>query len=311
MRIRVFTAPRMAEAMAMVRSELGADAVILGSRRTSGGVEVTAALETEEPVVAVPPLAVPPAAPAAAAPSGVVARHGIPPKLAARLEGGSLSALLAQNLRFGPLPDPALGKPLMLVGPPGAGKSLTCAKLAARAVLRGGGGGAPLVVTTDGQRAGATEQLAAFTRVLGAPLASAPDPGALAAAVARRGERQPVLIDTAGCDPFDPGQAPSLLALARASGADIVLVLPAGLDPGESADLARAFAVLGARHLLPTRLDAARRLGGVVAAAAAGLVLTEAGTGSGVADGLTLLSPEWLARRLEQGWLASQQEASP
>ena len=44
MRIRVFTAPRMAEAMAMVRSELGADAVILGSRRTSSGVEVTAAL---------------------------------------------------------------------------------------------------------------------------------------------------------------------------------------------------------------------------------------------------------------------------
>ena len=52
MRIRVFTAPRMAEAMAMVRSELGADAVILGSRRTAGGVEVTAALETPEPAQA-------------------------------------------------------------------------------------------------------------------------------------------------------------------------------------------------------------------------------------------------------------------
>ena len=77
------------------------------------------------------------------------------------------------------------------------------------------------------------------------------------------------------------------------------------------ADLARAFAVLGARHLLPTRLDAARRLGGVVSAAAeAGLALTEAGTGPGVADGLSPLSPEWLARRLEQGWSAPQQEAS-
>jgi flagellar biosynthesis protein FlhF len=168
------------------------------------------------------------------------------------------------------------------------------------------------VVTTDGQRAGATEQLAAFTRVLGAPLVSAPDPAALAAAAARPGERRPVLIDTAGCDPFDPEQAAALLALARASGAAVVLVLPAGLDAAESADLARAFAVLGARHLLPTRLDAARRLGGVVAAAAdAGLVLTEAGTGPGVADGLSPLSPEWLARRLEQGWSAPQpQEVS-
>ena len=312
MRIRVFTAPRMAEAMAMVRSELGADAVILGTRRTSAGVEVTAALEAPEPVVmhaAVPP---PPtiAAPATA-PPGVLARHGVPPKLAARLEGGPLSALLAQALRFGPLPD-ATARPLLLAGPCGAGKSLTCAKLAARTVLRGGGGGvAPLVVTADGQRAGATEQLAAFTRVLGAPLVSAPDPVAVAAAVARRAERQPVLIDTAGCDPFDPEQAASLLALARASGADIVLVLPAGLDAAESADLARAFAVLGARRLLPTHLDAARRLGGVVAAAAAvGLPLTEAGTGPGVADGLTPLSPEWLAQRLEQGWSAPQEVSS-
>src|SRR4029453_8276399 len=104
--------------------------------------------------------------------------------------------------------------------------------------------------------------LAAFTRVLNAPLVTASDAAALGAAVARRRERQPVLIDTAGCDPFDSVTAASLLALARASGADIVAVLPAGLDAQESADLARAFAVLGARHLLPTRLDAARRLGG-------------------------------------------------
>jgi len=332
MRIRVFSAPRMAEVMAMVRSELGADAVILGSRRTSAGVEVTAALEAPEPFAAPPPSAppafvappstapVPPThgphatvAPAGAAPSpapsaraGVLARHGVPPRLAAQLDGAPLPAALAGRLGFGPLPD-AAARPLLLAGPCGAGKSLTCAKLAARAVLRGGA--APLVVTTDNQRAGATEQLAAFARVLNLPLVSAPDPAALAAAVARRGERRPVLIDTAGCDPFDPGQAASLLALARASGAAIALVLPAGLDAQESADLARAFAVLGARHLLPTRLDAARRLGGVVAAAAAGLSLTEAGTGPGVADGLHPLSPEWLARRLEQGWSAPQQEA--
>ena len=353
MRIRVFTAPRMAEAMAMVRSELGADAVILGSRRTAGGVEVTAALEAPEfapsPAAigsptrgSAPPAVAPPAsaafppraavwpgattpasvsphvepfstaatapAPSASASAGVLARHGVPSRLAARLEGGPLSATLALALGFLPLPD-AVARPLLLAGPCGAGKSLTCAKLAAGAVLRGGGV-APLVVTTDGQRAGATEQLAAFARVLNAPLVAAPDPVAVAAAVARRGERQSVLIDTAGCDPFDPGQAAALLALVRASGADIVAVLPAGLDAQESADLARAFAVLGARHLLPTRLDAARRLGGVVAAAAAGLSLTEAGTGPGVADGLTLLSPEWLARRLEQGWSAPQEASS-
>jgi flagellar biosynthesis protein FlhF len=78
-----------------------------------------------------------------------------------------------------------------------------------------------------------------------------------------------------------------------------VLVLPAGLDAEESAETARAFHLLGCRHLLPTRLDAARRLGGVLAAAAADLALTEAGIGQEVADGLAPITPAWLAQRLE------------
>ncbi len=71
----------------------------------------------------------------------------------------------------------------MLVGPPGAGKTLTCAKLAARHVLRGA---APGVITADGQRAGASAQLAAFTGVLGLTLAVAPTPATLGKALARR-----------------------------------------------------------------------------------------------------------------------------
>ncbi len=51
--------------------------------------------------------------------------------------------------------------------------------------------------------------------------------------------------------------------------------------------------------LVATRLDLARRLGGVLAAAArTGLALTEAGIGPGAADGLLPLTPEWLAARL-------------
>jgi len=77
-----------------------------------------------------------------------------------------------------------------------------------------------------------------------------------------------------------------------------VLVLPAGLDAEESAELARAFHALGARHMVATRLDIARRLGGVVAAAAEGLALAEAGTGAQVPEGLSVLTPAWLAARL-------------
>ena len=147
--------------------------------------------------------------------------------------------------------------------------------VSARAGLRRGmvlADAPPLVITTDGQRAGAVEQLAAFTRVLGVTLAVAPTPAMLAKALAHRSPGQPVLIDTAGCDPFNEDQVRQLRQLVMQAGADMVVVLPAGLDPAEAADLARAFAALGAQHLLPTRLDAARRRGSVLLAALASLM---------------------------------------
>ena len=297
MRLKLFRAPRMAEAMAMVRAELGEEAVILGSRRVGGGVEVTAALEAPEPVLILPDPPAPPLPPPLPAP---LARHNLPPALAARLvAGGALPRRLKEVLAFAPLPE-GRARPLLLAGPPGAGKTLTCAKLATRIVLAGG---RPLVVTTDAVRAGAAEQLAAFTRLLGLPLALAAEPGTLAKAVlAHRQEGQPVLIDSAGCNPFEAEEARLLLAFARAVEAEPVLVLPAGLDAAEASDLARGFALLGARHLLPTRLDQARRLGAVLAAAeAAGLALTEAGIGPGATEGLVRITPEWLAARLVGG----------
>jgi len=284
MRLRLFRAAGMNDAMAQLRDALGPDAVILSTRRVAGGVEVTAAVEPAEPL-----LILPHAMPATADP---IAWHNPPPVLASRLSGGDLAVALAEALSFAALPDE---RPMLLAGPPGAGKTTTCAKLAARGILAGA---PPLVVTTDGARAGAVEQLAAYTRVLGVTLAVAPTPGTLVKALARRLHGQPVLIDTAGIDPHDPEQAAMLEALVQAASAASVLVLPAGLDPEDAADLAVAFRTLGAAHLLPTQLDLGRRLGGVLAAAAAGLALTEAGTGPGAADGLTPITPVWLAARL-------------
>ena len=55
---------------------------------------------------------------------------------------------------------------------------------------------------------------------------------------------------------------------------------------------------LGARHLLATKLDAARRLGGLLAAAEAGLAFAEAGIGPTIGQGLSPLSAGGLARLL-------------
>jgi flagellar biosynthesis protein FlhF len=294
MRLKLFRAPAMAAAMAQLRAELGPDALILGTRRVAGGVEITAALEPNDPL---------PPAPPDPARLAVLQFHAVPAALQATLQAGALEAALAAALSFDSLPLAAEAPPLLLSGPPGAGKTLTVARLATRLVLAGT---MPMVITADGKRAGATEQLAAFTRLLGIDLIVASHPVTLGRALARRQDGVPVLIDAPGCDPFDPAQAEELAALVATASANIVLVLPGGMDPAEAAELAAAYAAAGASQLVATRLDQSKRLGGILAAAEAGrLALTEAGIGAGAADGLVPLTPSFLAERLLQTRMAN------
>ena len=251
MRLSTFRAPSMNAAMAQLRAALGDEAVLLQTRQGRDGVEITAAVHGEDDE----PWMVEP-------------------------EARPVAPLLA------PLP----GGPLILVGTPGAGKTLTCVKLATRHVLAGR---EPLVVTTDVERAGAVEQLAAFARVLGIVFAVATTRRALEKALSRAAHGQPVLVDTAGCNPFQPG---GLAALIEGLG-QAVLVQPAGLCPEEARDEARAFHAMGVRHLLPTRLDVARRIGGTLAAARVGLALTEGSSGPDPVRGLDPITAEWLEGR--------------
>ena len=154
-----------------------------------------------------------------------------------------------------------------------------------------------MVVTTDARRAGATEQLAAFTRLLGLSLHDCGDRAALSAALAERTPGTPVLVDTAGVDCFASRDLADLAGLAASLAAEPVAVLPAGGDPEETREMAQALAGIGARRLVATRTDLARRLGGVLAAAHV-LALGELGVGPGAADGLAAATPGLLARRL-------------
>jgi flagellar biosynthesis protein FlhF len=287
-RLKVYRASGMAEAMAQVRADLGQDALILGTRGVRDGVEVTAAVEPED---AFQPLHDPERVQA-------FAYHGVPGTLGSKLMGGALATGLAAALPFARLPLGFGDRPLLLSGHPGAGKTSTAAKLATRLVMAGV---RPLVIAADGCRAGAIEQLAAFTGLLGLTMVVAANPLMVSRALTRRQDGEPVIIDGPGCDPFDPDQRDGLAGLAGAADAEIALVLPAGLDPCEAAEQAAAFSEAGAALLVATRLDVSRRLGGVLAAAAAGqLALAEAGIGPGAADGLAALTPDFLATRLMQ-----------
>jgi flagellar biosynthesis protein FlhF len=286
MKVKLYRAAGIREAMAQVRRDLGADALILATRRVSDGIEVTAALEEA---------GTPAPAPVDAQRLAALDYHRVSAGVARKLAAGPLPFALTAAFRFSKLQLGRGGRPLLLVGPPGGGKTLTVARLAARLVMEGI---KPMVITADDRRAGAVEQLAAFTRVLGLRLVAISDAVALRRALADRAADVPVLIDAPGLDPFDPAQRDEMTALAEVAEATVALVLPAGVDAAEAADLAAAHAAARATLLIATRLDLARRLGGVLAAAEAGLAMTEAGTGPGVADGLTPMTAAFLAQRL-------------
>ncbi len=299
MRLKLYRAASVAEAMSQVRAELGPEALILSTRRVAQGIELTAALEQEEPCYEQSP----PAHPAID-----LSAHGLPGSVAAALSGHrsaeGVADALRGMLRFGALPvaserDGCDARPLLLAGMPGAGKTLAVARLATRLVLSGV---RPIVITADGRRAGAAEELAAFTRLLGVKLLVAGSPATLTRAVAAAAEDSgpgPVLIDTSGISPFATDDVDGIASLVAAVQATPVLVMQAGLHADDAAEQARAFAPIGARHLLPTRLDLTRRLGSVVAAAVSGdLTLTEASAGPGATDPLLPVTPEFLAERL-------------
>lgn len=302
MRLRNFTAPSMQEAMALVRQELGPEAIIVSSDDEAGTVRVTAALEEAEPRA--PQISDTDVTDQL---SEALAASGVPGPLAEKLLMASLSfeaddvlvalsGALAAVYSFTPIADRGRSRPLMLVGPPGAGKTMAVAKLAARAVMAK----RPVnLVTADAVRAGAIEQLAAVARILHLKLQTAENAARLASLVLRAAPDALTLIDSSGVNPYSTADRRELSALVAVAGAEPILVMPAGGDALDAIDIGRIFRDLGCSRMAVTRLDLTHRLGSVLAAAdAAKLAFAEAGIAPEIADGMVPFNPVVLARRL-------------
>lgn len=308
----------MNEAMQLVKTHLGPDAIIVSTQKGEGGlgVRLTAAIETAEEEDAwdydedqIDPI------------DEIVealAHHNVSAELSEKITriAGSLDAddaklalagALDQMFKFQPLPSTGK-RPIVLVGLPGAGKTVTIAKLATRQVMKQ----KPVnVITTDTVRAGGYDQLEAFTRLLKVDLQTAANASELSDAVAAAEPGTLTLVDCAGGNPFDEDDLEHQRRLIDGLDAEIVLVMAAGTDPLDAVDQARAYARIGARRLIATRLDIARRLGSVLAAADAGrLAFAEVGIGSSVADGLGPLNPVSLARLLLPNEHSAREEAA-
>ncbi|WP_169568129.1 hypothetical protein [Sneathiella limimaris] len=235
-----------------------------------------------------------------------MAFHGVPTLLAERIirtaisantddTNLALAASLDEHFNFAPK-FTARNKPLMLVGPPGVGKTMTIAKMAASATVDG----RPVhVITTDKSRAGAVDQLKAFTDILKLKLWVTNGADGLPETLAKKELRDGahILIDTGGINCYEMKDLEELADQIIASGAETLAVLPAGLDAAEMSDTAAKLSSIGARRLLITRLDTTRRYGGVLTAAdKAGLSFSYASVSPAVATGLHVLTPVNLAR---------------
>ena len=318
MRLKTFTAPSMNEAMQLVKTHLGPDAIIVSTQKGEAGlgVRLTAAIEAveEEDTWDYDDDQVDPIDEIVEA----LTHHNVPAELsekltriAAALDADdaklALAGALDQHFKFQPLPVSG-DRPIVLVGLPGAGKTVTTAKLATRQVMKKK---KLNVITTDTVRAGGFDQLAAFTRLLKVDLQSASSPAELQDAVSVSTSGALTLVDCAGGNPFDPDDLAAQRHLLDGIDAEIVLVMAAGGDPLEAIELAKAYARIGARRLIATRLDIARRLGGILAAVDAGrLTFAEVGIGTNVADGLGPLNPVSLARLLLPNSHSAREEAA-
>ena len=209
----------------------------------------------------------------------------------------ALVTTLEQLFTFRPLPERRYPRPIMMVGSPGAGKTLAVAKLATRSVMSGLSVG---VISTDIKRAGGIEQLKVLTDVLQIKLHTAQDYKSLRALTNEmRMRHDQVIIDTPGVNPFSKYDVKDLARLMHTTDIESVLVLPAGTDADEAGEYSRVFATLGVKSIMPTRVDIARRLGSLLSAAHYGnLGIADASTTSSVAQGLSPLSPRTLAQLL-------------
>lgn len=139
----------------------------------------------------------------------------------------------------------------VFVGPPGAGKTTTIAKIAAQERARKGM--RLSLLAADGFRVGAVEQLRLYADIIGTAFSVARTPDDVENALI--GSRTPVLVDTAGRSPNDNASAALFDVLAHQPNVRVHLVVPASTTPAQLSRLVDAYAGVNPSRVVLTKLD--------------------------------------------------------
>ncbi len=157
------------------------------------------------------------------------------------------------------------GGVVALVGATGVGKTTTIAKLAARYALRHGRDKVALI-TTDGYRIAAHEQLRTYGRILNIPVRIANTREELSEALKLLADKELVLIDTAGMSQRDV-RLSEQFSMISASAAAIrtYLVLSTNTHRAGLREVVKAFKEVKLDGCILTKMDETTSLGGAIA----------------------------------------------
>jgi flagellar biosynthesis protein FlhF len=176
---------------------------------------------------------------------------------------------IGRRLRFAPEFTPAASdsnRAVILVGPPGAGKTTTLAKIAIRECLAQR---IPArLISVDLHGVAAHEKLRSFAAIMGAGFTAANSASQFMEAVDEFRNKHVLLIDTPGYGPSDIAWARDLASvLAELKHKEIHLVLSASMHPAGLLRYLRQFEEFHPDYLLFTKLDEMETHGSLLSAA--------------------------------------------
>lgn len=148
-----------------------------------------------------------------------------------------------------------------LMGPTGAGKTTTTAKLAARFVVRHGADKLALL-TTDSYRIGGHEQLRIYGKILGVTVHAVRDAADLRLALSELRNKHTVLIDTVGMSQRDQAVAEQVEMLCQAGKQIKRLLLLNATSHGDTLnEVVQAYQTRGLDGCILSKVDEAASLG--------------------------------------------------